>query len=89
MEERNIVKFKKEKTTLLILDMQNDKVHLKGKYADFGTPKHFQESGTSTKIKALLDKARETKLKVVYVKFGMRDARAKGTSCQILRSPRS
>ena len=68
-----MVNFEKEKTALLILDVQNDIVHLKGKYADFGTPKHFQERGTSIKIKALLDKARETKLKVVYVKFGMRD----------------
>ena len=68
-----MVNFEKEKTALLILDVQNDIVHLKGKYADFGTPKHFKESGTSTRIKALLDKARETKLKVVYVKFGMRD----------------
>ena len=61
------------KTALLIMDVQNDIVHEDGKYKDFGSPAHAKERDIFSNIKKVLDKAREAGLKVVYVKFGMRD----------------
>ena len=66
-------KFDIQKTALLIMDVQNDIVHENGKYKDFGSPAHAKERDIFGHIKKVLDKAREVGLKVVYVKFGMRD----------------
>ena len=76
----------KEKTALLIMDVQNDIVHEEGKYKDFGTPAHAKERNVFENIKKVLDKARQVGMKVVYVKFGMRDfeAEVKGNHTPIL-----
>ena len=63
----------KERTALLIMDVQNDIVHEDGKYKDFGSPAHAKERNILINIKKVLDKAREVGVKVIYVKFGMRD----------------
>lgn len=62
-----------KKTALLIMDVQNDIVHENGKYKDFGSPAHAKERNIFEHIQKVLAKAREVGLKVVYVKFGMRD----------------
>ena len=66
----------KNKTALLIMDVQNDIVHAEGKYKDFGSPAHAKERNIFEHIKKVLDKARQVGLKVVHVKFGMRDFEA-------------
>ena len=63
----------KEKTALLVMDVQNDIIHKDGKYKGFGTPAHAQARDIFVNIRKVLDKARETGMKVVHVKFGMRD----------------
>jgi nicotinamidase-related amidase len=63
----------KEKTTLLIMDVQNDIVHEDGKYKDFGSPAHARERNIIGNIKKVLNMARDKGMKVVHVKFGMRD----------------
>ena len=63
----------KERTALLIMDVQNDIVHEDGKYKDFGSPAHARERNILINIKRVLDKAREVGVKVIYIKFGMRD----------------
>ena len=60
-------------TALLVMDVQNDIVHEEGKYKDFGSPAHARERNILERIGALLDKARSAGVKVVHVKFGMRD----------------
>jgi nicotinamidase-related amidase len=79
-------KFDLNKTALLIMDVQNDIVHENGKYKDFGSPAHAKERNIFAHIKKVLDKAREVGLKVVYVKFGMRDFKSelKGNHTPIL-----
>ena len=62
------------KTALLVMDVQNDIVHENGKYKDFGSPAHAKERHIFEHIQKVLEKAREVGLKVVYVKFGMRDS---------------
>ena len=76
----------KDKTALLIMDVQNDIVHEEGKYKDFGSPAHAKERNILQNIKKVLDKARQVGMKVVYVKFGMRDfeAEVKGNHTPIL-----
>jgi nicotinamidase-related amidase len=78
----------KSKTALLIMDVQNDIVHEEGKYKDFGSPAHAKERNIFEHIKKVLDKAREVGLKVVHVKFGMRDfeAEVKGNHTPILEA---
>ena len=55
------------------MDVQNDIIHKDGKYKGFGTPAHAQERNIFVNIRKVLDKAREAGMKVVHVKFGMRD----------------
>jgi gluconolactonase len=76
----------KTQTALLIMDVQNDIVHEDGKYKDFGTPMHAKEQNIFQNIKKVLDKARQVGIKVVHVKFGMRDfqAEVKGNHTPIL-----
>lgn len=62
-----------EKTALLIMDVQNDIVHEDGKYRDFGSPTHAKEKNIIGNIKKVLNAARDRSIKVVHVKFGMRD----------------
>jgi len=78
--------FNKPQTALLIMDVQNDIVHEDGKYKDFGTPVHAKEQNIFQNIKKVLDKARLVGIKVVHVKFGMRDfeAEVKGNHTPIL-----
>ena len=78
----------KSKTALLIMDVQNDIVHEEGKYKDFGSPAHAKECNIFEHIKKVLDKARQVGLKVVHVKFGMRDfeAEVKGNHTPILEA---
>lgn len=66
----------KNKTALLIMDAQNDIIHMEGKYKDFGCPAHAKERDIFTSIKKVLARAREREIKVVHVKFGMRDFEA-------------
>ena len=66
----------KTQTALLIMDVQNDIVHEDGKYKDFGTPVHAKEQNIFQNIKNILDKARQVGIKVVHVKFGMKDFEA-------------
>ena len=79
-------KIEKQKTALLILDVQNDIVHENGKYKDFGSPAHARKQNIFQNIKKVLGKARQVGVKVVYVKFGMRDfeAEVKGNHTPIL-----
>lgn len=63
----------KNKTALLVMDVQNDIIHMEGKYKNFGCPAHAKERDIFTPLKKVLEKARETDIKVVHVKFGMRD----------------
>ncbi len=68
-----VVTIDKKKTALLVMDVQNDIIHKDGKYRDFGTPAHAEEMDIFGNIGKVLAKARETGMKVVHVKFGMRD----------------
>jgi gluconolactonase len=68
-----MVTLDKTKTALLVMDVQNDIIHKNGKYKDFGTPDHAEERDIFENIGKVLKKARQTGLKVVHVKFGMRD----------------
>lgn len=68
-----MVTIEQTKTALLVMDVQNDIIHKDGKYKDFGTPAHAEERDIFGNIGKVLKKARETGLKVVHVKFGMRD----------------
>lgn len=68
-----MLEINKEKTTLLIMDVQNDIVHEDGKYKDFGSPAHAKERNVIGNIKKVLNTARDRGMKVVHVKFGMRD----------------
>lgn len=68
--------FDKTKAALLIMDVQNDIVHEDGKYKDFGSPAHAKEQNILQNIKKVLDKARQVGIKVVHIKFGMRDFEA-------------
>ena len=68
-----MVAINKEKTALLIMDVQNDIVHEDGKYKDFGSPAHAKERNIIGNIKKVLNTARDREMKVVHVKFGMRD----------------
>jgi len=63
----------KKKSALLVMDVQNDIIHKDGKYKDFGTPTHAEERNIFNSIKNVLLKARKAGMKVVHVKFGMRD----------------
>ena len=78
----------KTQTALLIMDVQNDIVHEDGKYKDFGTPAHAKEQNIFQNIKKVLDKARQVGIKVVHVKFGMKDfeAEVKGNHTPILEA---
>ena len=51
-------KIGKQKTALLILDVQNDIVHENGKYKDFGSPAHAKKQNIFQNIRKVLDKAR-------------------------------
>mgnify|MGYP003573666995 CR=1 FL=1 len=68
-----MLEINKEKTTLLIMDVQNDIVHEDCKYKDFGSPAHAKERNIIGNIKKVLNTARDRGMKVVHVKFGMRD----------------
>jgi gluconolactonase len=70
------------------MDVQNDIVHEDGKYKDFGSPAHAREQNIFQNIKKVLDKARQIGIKVVHVKFGMRDfeAEVKGNHTPILEA---
>lgn len=74
------------KTALLVMDVQNDIIHKDGKYKDFGTPAHAEEMNIFGNIQKVLDKVRETGVKVIHVKFGMRDfdAETRGNHTPIL-----
>jgi nicotinamidase-related amidase len=71
----------KDRTALLIMDVQNDIVHEDGKYKAFGNPAHAAERNIFEKIQGVLGKARDQGLKVVHVKFGMRDFEAEVEEC--------
>ncbi len=62
------MKINKNKTALLIMDYQNDLVHEKGKIASFGIAKHAKEQNSIENIKKLLDKARSSRIKVIFIK---------------------
>ncbi len=66
----------KSKTALLVMDVQNDIVHMEGKYKDFGCPAHAKERDIFGSIKKVLTTARNKGIKVIHVKFGMRDFKA-------------
>ncbi|MFW6136005.1 MAG: cysteine hydrolase family protein [Chloroflexota bacterium] len=76
-----MLEIEKDTTALLIMDVQNDIVHEDGKYKDFGNPAHAAERNIFDKLQAVLAKAREEGLKVIHVKFGMRDFEAEVEEC--------
>jgi len=76
-----MLEIQKDRTALLVMDVQNDIVHEDGKYKPFGNPAHAKERNIFDKIEAVLDKAREEDLKVIHVKFGMRDFEAEMEGC--------
>ncbi|MFH1308254.1 MAG: cysteine hydrolase [archaeon] len=58
----------KENTALLVLDMQNDMIHEKGKVAGMGIMEHAKKQNAIQNTKKLLEKARSLGVKVVFVK---------------------
>jgi len=55
------------KKALLIMDCENDMLDAKGKGAGFGIAAHAAQVGTVKNIQSVLMKARENKLKVIFV----------------------
>lgn len=56
------------KTALLVMDMQNDLVHEKGKGASFGIPIQMKQRRVIQNTKRLIELARSAGVKIIYVK---------------------
>ncbi len=57
----------KDHAALLVMDFQNDLVHEDGAFKDFGFAQMVKQNDVFDKTAALLDTARRTGLKVIYV----------------------
>ena len=63
----------KERTALLIMDMQNDIVHEQGRFAGFGFPQMAKENNIIAKIGLCADATRRAKVPVIYVTIVRRE----------------
>ncbi len=68
------VKIDPEQTALLLIDMQNDALHEKGKFAasGIGVWKFAEEAGTIRNTRKMVDIAKENGIPVIYVKMVFR-----------------
>ncbi len=57
----------KDHAALLVMDFQNDLVHEDGAFKDFGFAQMVKQNDVFDKTAGLLDTARRTGLKVIYV----------------------
>lgn len=55
------------KTALLILDMQNDVIGERGKFADSGVPSHARRQNVVENVKRLAEAARRAGMRVIHV----------------------
>ncbi len=62
------VKIDPEETALLLIDMQNDFLHEKGKAATLGVWKFAKEAGTIPNTRKMIEIARKNDIPVIYVK---------------------
>ncbi len=61
-----------EQTALLLIDMQNDILHEKGKAAALGVWKFAKEAGTIPNTRKMIEIARKNDIPVIYVKIVFR-----------------
>ncbi len=66
------VKIDPEETALLLIDMQNDFLHEKGKAAVLGVWKFAKEAETIPNTRKMIEIARKNDIPVIYVKFVFR-----------------
>ena len=66
------VKIDPEETALLLIDMQNDFLHEKGKAAALGVWKFAKEAGTIPNTRKMIEIARKNDIPVIYVKIVFR-----------------
>ena len=68
------VKIDPEQTALLLIDMQNDALHEKGKFAasGIGVWKFAKEAGTIPNTRKMIEIARKNDIPVIYVKIVFR-----------------
>ena len=59
-------------TALLVMDFQNDIVHENGAFKDFGFPAMVKQNDVLAKSARLLDAARRSGVKVIYVSVKFR-----------------
>lgn len=66
------LKIEPEESALLIIDMENDMLKEEGKAAEFGVWKFAEESKTIQNTKKVIDKAREEKIPIIFVRLVFR-----------------
>nr|QNO44136.1 peroxyureidoacrylate/ureidoacrylate amidohydrolase RutB [Methanosarcinales archaeon ANME-2c ERB4]QNO50305.1 peroxyureidoacrylate/ureidoacrylate amidohydrolase RutB [Methanosarcinales archaeon ANME-2c ERB4] len=66
------VKINPEETALLLIDMQNNLLHEKGKAAALGVWKFAKEAGTIRNTRQMIEIARKNDIPLIYVKFVLR-----------------
>jgi ureidoacrylate peracid hydrolase len=66
------VKIEPKETALLLIDMENDVLHDKGKLASLGVWKFAEEVGTIKNTKKVIDTAKRNGIPVIYVKIAFR-----------------
>jgi ureidoacrylate peracid hydrolase len=66
------VKINPEETAVLLIDMQNDFLHEKGKAAALGVWKFAKEAGTIRNTRKVIEIARKNDIPVIYVKIVFR-----------------
>lgn len=76
------VKIAPNETALLVIDMQNDVLHEKGKVATLGVWKFAKEAGTIQNTRKMIDIAKKNSIPVIYVKdaLGPEDYADRGLS---------
>ena len=66
------VKINPEETAVLLIDMQNDFLHEKGKAAALGVWKFAKEAGTIQNTRKMIEIAKKNDIPVIYVKIVFR-----------------
>jgi ureidoacrylate peracid hydrolase len=66
------VKIEPKETALLLIDMENDVLHEKGKGASLGVWKFAEEAETIRNTKKMVDTAKKNNIPVIYVRIAFR-----------------
>ena len=66
-----------KRTALIILDLQNDVIHPKGKFADSGSPAHAKKQNVVGNVKAIAEAGRAKGMPIIHIHMLLDDGTCK------------